>query len=224
MKKWLALAWMIAAAAVLCGCSAVLERSYESERPHTSQYWEDGTASALRAEDYQSLVNGLLMLISNQTETGLVRLYGYSGQTEAMQDMDRACAEATMEDPMGAYLVDYITYDCAKGTNCYEFSMKITYQKTPAQLREMVSATTAGAVDDLLRTALDEGAAELAVKVGYMDRSTAEIEEVVRAIMEEYGKENGAWQIHYYPETVTEGDSFILEITWDAPENASAAA
>ena len=220
MKRRLVLLCITAAAVILCGCSAVLERSYESERPHTSQYWEDGTSSALRAEDYQSLVNGLLMLVTEQTETGVVRLYGYGSQTEAMEDMDRACAEVTMEDPMGAYLVDYITYDCVKGTNCYEFSLKITYQRTPAQLREMVSATTAGAVGDLLRTALDEGAAELAVKVGYMDRSTAEIEENVRAIMEEYGKEDGAWQIHYYPETVNEGDSFVLEITWAVPENA----
>ena len=74
--------------------------------PHANQYWEDSDASTLRAEDYQSLVNGLLMLVSDRTETALVRLYGYGSQTEAMQDMDRACAEVTLQDPMGAYLVD----------------------------------------------------------------------------------------------------------------------
>ena len=88
---------------------------------------------------------------------------------------------------MGAYLVDYITYDCVKGTNCYEFSLKVTYQKTPAQLQEMVSATTAAALPDLLRTALEEDAPALTVKVGYLDRSAGEIEAEAAAILEEYG-------------------------------------
>ena len=221
MKRTLLLLLAAAAAAALCGCSALLERSYESAHPHANQYWEDSDASTLRAEDYQSLVNGLLMLVSDRTETALVRLYGYGSQTEAMQDMDRACAEVTLQDPMGAYLVDYITYDCVKGTNCYEFSLKVTYQNPPAQLQEMVSATTAAALPDLLRTALEEDVPALTVKVGYLDRSAGEIEAEAAAILEEYGLGAEGWSVQFYPAGVQEGDSCILEITWGAAEDAA---
>ena len=224
MKK-ICMAMLLTAALTLTGCSSILECSYESVRPHTSQYWEDATASVLRAEDYQSLVNGLLMLVSNQTDAGLVRLYGYADQTSAMRDMDNACAEVTMEDPLGAYLVDYVTYDCAEGTNCYEFTVKMAYQKTPAQLRAIVNATTAGAVPELLAAALKDGKTELAVKVGYMDYSAAELEEAVAGVMTAGGREEEEWSLQYYPDAGDEGDACIVEIVWqplagpELPEN-----
>ena len=216
--KRICAAVLLTAALTLTGCASILERSYESVKPHTSQYWEDATASVLRAEDYTSLVNGLLVLVSNQRDTGLVRLYGYADQTAAMRDMDRACAEVTMEDPLGAYLVDYVTYDCNEGTNCYEITVKMTYQKTPAQLRTLVNATTAGAIPELLSAALGEGKTELAVKVGYMDRSAAEIEEAVAEIMTAGGREEDVWSVQYYPDIGEEGNARIVEITWLPPE------
>lgn len=212
------LALLLSAALPLSGCAALLERSYSEVQPHTSQYWEDATASALRAEDYQSLVNGLLMLISKQTDTGLVRLYGYADQAAAVHDMDTACAEVTMKDPLGAYLVDYMTYDCTEGTNCYEFTVRLTYQKTQAQLRAMVSATTAAALPDLLRTALSGGKNELVVKIGYMDRSADEIASDISTVMTEAGKAAGSWTVQYYPDTGSIGDTRIVEITWPPAE------
>ena len=217
MKK-ICLAVLLAAALTLAGCAPVLEREYTSVKPHTSQYWEDATASVLRAEDYTSLLNGLLVLVSNQKDAGLVRLYGYADQTAAMRDMDQACAEVTMEDPLGSYLVDYMTYDCAEGTNCYEVTVKLSYQKTPAQLRALVSATTTDAIPELLSAALQEGKTELAVKVGYMDRSAEEIEKTVAEIMTDSGLGESDWSIQYYPDAGAVGDARIVEMTWQPPE------
>lgn len=218
MKKS-CIALLCAAALTLTGCASILERSYDAVSPHTNQYWEDGTsASALRVEDYQSLVNGLLMLVANQTETGVVRLYGYIDQASAVADMDLACSEVTMEDPMGTYLVEYVTYDCTEGTNCFEMTVKIAYQKTPTQVREMVNATTAGALPSLLQTALSEGRTELAVKIGYMDRSAEEIERELAEVMTAAGRTEETWSVRYYPDAGTVGDSRIVEIVWQAPE------
>ena len=215
--KYLYPAAVLAALVTLTGCSAVLERSYSAVQPHTSQYWEDATASVLRAEDYQSLVNGLLMLVSDQTDAALVRLYGYANQTEAGQAMDQACAEVTLQDPMGAYLVDYVTYDAAEGVNCYEFTVRIVYRKTPEQLRALTNATTAGALPDLLRTALAENRTELAVRIGYMDRTPDEIASETAAIMTEYGMTAEDWSITYYPDKGEEGDARIVEFQWQLP-------
>ena len=90
-----------------------------------------------------------------------------------------------MEDPLGAYLVDYMTYDCAEGVNCYEITVRLTYQKTPAQLHALVNATTTGAIPELLDEALRAGQQELAVKVGYMDASADAIGEMVARCMAE---------------------------------------
>ena len=72
MKRW------IAAAAALClltGCAPLLERSYSTAEPHSSKYWESEAADTLRAENDQDIVNDLLILIGQHTESATLRLY-----------------------------------------------------------------------------------------------------------------------------------------------------
>ena len=216
------IALMLALLLGLTGCSTLLERDYDSVRPHTSQYWEDG-ASILRVEDYQSLVNGLLMLVTSQAETGVARLYGYADQSTAVADMERACAEVTLEDSLGAYMVEYVTFECSENTNWYEMSVKIHYQRTATQLRNLVSATTAGALPALLEEAVKDGRTELAVRVGYMDRSAGELEAAMAEIMEENGRAAEDWSVAYYPDAGDLGDNRIVEITWAPPHLSRAA-
>ena len=47
----------------LTGCSALLERNYATVEPHSSKFWESEAAGTLRAENYQDIVNDLLILI-----------------------------------------------------------------------------------------------------------------------------------------------------------------
>lgn len=213
MKKRI-FAAALAVALPLCGCAAVLERSYEAVTPHTSQYWEDASASALRFEDYQSLVNGLLLLVGERTDTALVRLYGYGDQASAIADMDRACAEVSMEDALGAYLVDYITYDCTERTNCYEMAVRFTYQRTSVQLNAMVNATADSALSSLLATALKTDASELAVKVDHRSRPVEEIEAELSGVMEAAGFAREDWTVSYFPDTGEAGGRCIVEICW----------
>ena len=213
MKKGY-LALVLAAALLLTGCASVLERGYESVQPHTSQYWEDATASTLRVEDYQSLVNGLLMLASNHRDTALVRLYGYAEKSAAVQDMERACAEASLENALGAYLIQYISYDCEEMTNCYEMTLRFKYRRTPVQLLALVSATTGEAIPELLSTALAEGRKEFAVKVDYMNVDDQAVLDMVAERMAIYGQKPDSWEVTFYPQTGELGDTRIVEIYW----------
>ena len=61
----------------LTGCSALLERNYATVEPHSSKFWESEAAGTLRAENYQDIVNDLLILIGQHTESATVRLYNY---------------------------------------------------------------------------------------------------------------------------------------------------
>ena len=55
---------------LLTGCASLLEREYSTSEPHSSKFWESEAAGTLRAENYQDVVNDLLLLIAS---TGRLR-------------------------------------------------------------------------------------------------------------------------------------------------------
>ncbi len=117
----------------------------------------------------------------------------------AMRAMDQACAEVTMQDPLGAYLVDYVTYDCVESAGCYEITVKIAYQKTPASLRALVNATTPAHCRNCWkqRCRRKNGAGG---KIGYMDRSAEEVSaRRWRSSWRKKGLAAEEWSIRYYP-------------------------
>jgi len=54
---------LLCACLTLTGCGALLEREYVTVEPHSSKFWESEAAGTLRAENYQDIVNDLLILI-----------------------------------------------------------------------------------------------------------------------------------------------------------------
>ena len=91
-------ALLLAAALLLTGCSAMLERSYVSVEEHNENPVSDG-GSALRVESYQDLVSAVLYYVSRGQETGTIRFYNYPRDPDG--DLDSACLEVAQEDPLG---------------------------------------------------------------------------------------------------------------------------
>ena len=60
---------LLLALCLLTGCSALLERTYSTAEPHSSKFWESEAAGTLRAENHQDVVNDLLLLIGQHTES-----------------------------------------------------------------------------------------------------------------------------------------------------------
>ena len=87
----------------LTGCSALLERNYATVEPHSSKFWESEAAGTLRAENYQDIVNDLLILIGQHTESATVRLYNYEDDLTVADTLEQATTEVQQETPMGAY-------------------------------------------------------------------------------------------------------------------------
>ena len=94
---------------LLTGCGSLLERSYSTSEPHSSKYWESGAAGTLRAENDQDIVNDLLILIGQHTESAALRLYNFPDDQAAAEAMESAALEVQQETPLGAYAVDDIT-------------------------------------------------------------------------------------------------------------------
>ena len=204
----------------LTGCSALLEREYATVEPHSSKFWESEAAGTLRAENYQDIVNDLLILIGQHTESATVRLYNYEDDLTVADTLEQATTEIQQETSMGAYAVEYITASSRAQRGYYEISLQISYRRTAEQIQAVVNATSTEALPALLETALDEGRTELAVRIGYWgENDQARVEEAVAQLREERGlMETAPWTIVYYP---PESDVGLIEFLMAPPAEAA---
>ena len=123
----------------LTGCSALLERNYATVEPHSSKFWESEAAGTLRAENYQDIVNDLLILIGQHTESATVRLYNYEDDLTVADTLEQATTEVQQETPMGAYAVEYITASSRSQRGYYEISIQVSYRRTAEQIARRLS-------------------------------------------------------------------------------------
>ena len=208
---------LLCACLTLTGCGALLEREYVTVEPHSSRFWESEAAGTLRAENYQDIVNDLLILIGQHTEGATVRLYNYEDDVTVADALEQATTEVQQETPMGAYAVEYITASSRAQRGYYEISIQISYRRTAEQIQAVVNATSMEALSSLLETALDEGRTELAVRIGYWgEDDQARVEETVAQLREERGlTETPPWTISYYP---AEGPVGLIEFVMGGQE------
>ena len=186
--KWRPMVWMLVSLCLLTGCASLLERTYSKVEPHSSRFWESEAADTLRAENYQDIVNDLLILIGQHTESASLRLYNFEDDLAAAAAMEQAAAETQQDTPLGAYAVEYMTSAGQSRRGYYEATVKISYRRTAEQVQSLVNATSPEAVYSLLDAALDEGRTELAIRVSYWGTDGRER---VEAAVEQLRKERG---------------------------------
>ena len=171
-------------ALTLAGCGdTLLERSYSSVTPHSAAYREREDADTLRAENYQDLVNALLILLGEHSEDGVVRVYGDAPNKAELAE--NACVEVQKETAIGAYLLDYITYDGTAESGYYELTARFGYRRTAEEQSAIVNATSTEALPDLLRAAVRNGADTLAVRVGWLGTDRAGVMALLRGVHDE---------------------------------------
>ena len=192
----------------LCGCSALLEREYTQSEPHSEKYWDAGDRSVLRAANHQELVNDILTLLSAHAEEARIRLYTEVSAVEAEDMMEEAAREVQEETALGAYALDYLSYSVAEMSGYFEISAAIAYRRSAEQVAGIVSVTSASAVGDMLRTAVETRVEELTLRIRYFNVSEEEVEATLRAVEAESGVEAGTWQLCFYPAS---GDNRIIE-------------
>ena len=199
MKKCCALLLLLC---LLTGCTPLLEREYNTVEPHSSKFWESEAAGTLRAENYQDIVNDLLILIGQHTEAATLRLYNVENKLKAADMLERATVEVQQETPMGAYAVEYITSSSQSQRGYYEVELQISYRRTLEQIQAVVNATSPEALYTLLDSALEEERTELTVRIGYwsQENGQAQVEAALARVREERGLlERPMWPVLYYP-------------------------
>ncbi len=188
MRIWAIKRGLLCAGVSLCltltGCGGkLLERSYSTMAPHSAAFWENEDADTLRAENYQDLVNALLLLLGEHSEDGVVRIYGDAPNKAAMAE--NACVEVQKETPIGAYLLDYITYDGVAESGWYELTVHFGYRRTAEEQAAIINATSTEALPEALRAAIADGRGSLALRVGYFDKARTDVMALVQAVHDE---------------------------------------
>ena len=135
MKRVFA-AVLLSASLLLTGCGALLERGLRhGGGPTPAGSGRATAAGTLRAENYQDIVNDLLILIGQHTEGATVRLYNYEDDVTVADALERATTEVQQETSMGAYAVEYITASSRFQRAYYEISLEIRYRRTRSRFR-----------------------------------------------------------------------------------------
>ena len=199
---------------LLTGCASLLEREYSTAEPHSSKFWESEAADTLRAENYQDVVNDLLILIGGHKESAVLRLYGFGSELNVAERLEAAALEVQQDTPLGAYAVEFITFAGQPQRDYYEATLQIGYRRTAEQVQAVVSATSPEAIYSLLASALDNDRPELAVRLGYWGSDGAEkVETAMAQLREERGlTDTPLWQMNRYPESGAVGlVEFLLE-------------
>ena len=210
-------AMLLATLCLLTGCASLLEREYSTAEPHSSKFWESEATGTLRAENYQDIVNDLLILIGRHVDEATLRLYNFKDDLTVADTLERATVEIQQETPLGAYAVEYITSSAQAQRSYYEVTLQIGYRRTAEQLQAVVNATSPEAVSSLLESALEAGKTELAVRIGYWGADGREkVESAMQQVREERElTETPMWVVNYYP---AQGPVGLLEFLLDPPE------
>lgn len=200
----------LAALLLLQGCSATfLNREYVTEQAHEENGLLADT-SILRADGYESLVEAILQLVGRGGEHGVIRLYNYSGDVGT--DLSKACLEVKRSSPLGAYAVDYMTYDFSRIVSYYEVNLYFVYRRSSEEIKGVVAATGSSAMKEVLQEALGAFSPSAALRIGYFEEDEASIRAIVK---EAYDATPEAafglpdCEISLYPE---EGTDRIVEI------------
>ncbi len=218
MKK--RICFLLASCVLLTGCASLLDREYSTVEAHSSKFWESESTGILRAENYQDIVNDLMLLIGQHTEQAVIRLYSYDDGVTVADGLEKAAAEVQQETALGNYALEYITSSSTAQRGYYELSVQLGYRRTADQIAAIVNATSVTALQSLLETALNDGKAELTVRVGYWQaEDRAAVDKTVTDLRTERGlTKTQEWTISYYP---AEGTVGLIEFILTPADNGA---
>ena len=201
----------------LCGCASLLERSYTSVAPHTSQSWESGQADLPEASSSETLDPLLLTMVGRYMGSGVLRLTQCPDVQTAELWISQALWRVQKESGLGSYAVEYALYhvnEPERGQTAYEVEVRIGYRRTEQEVQSIYYATTIEAVPELLAEVSNAGENALAIHISAFEEGDVQrVEELIAEVLLPTGAEAGTpeefWESHFYP---SKESPVILEI------------
>ena len=171
MKTRNILSLLLCLAVLLSGCGSLLESEYISVTPHTEQHQTEDDEDILTAENYLSLENAILSFVENGVTDGVIRIYDYSGNLES--DLEKATYTISTNDPLGAYAVDTITYDCSLIVSYYEIHIRTEFRRSLEQIQAIQPVANGNALETQIAESMSNYDSALTVRISYYNGQDA---------------------------------------------------
>ena len=213
--KRLAVLALAALLLLTAGCAALFDRRVYFDEPY------EGPAEVSEPEEdapdaisnYTALRRAIYRLVSEHIESAELQFQNYDGSIGP--DLSTACWEVKSSTALGAFAVDYISYDLSRIVSYYQAEIHITYKRTAYQVEVLENAATMSALGDRLEEALRDGETYLVLEIGAAAAGADTVrEDLARAYYADplLCPVLPAAEAGFYPET---GVDRILEITLD---------
>lgn len=148
-------ALLAAVCLLFTGCASLLERSYSVVEPYTDRYWDTTAEDTLKAENYQDLVNSLLMVIEQGSAECVIRYYAPAG-TESYSQSLAARREVLNETILGSYLLDSISVIYTSNEDYCTLTYSMSYRENAQDVNTLMALSDTQSLVDLLRLSVRE--------------------------------------------------------------------
>ena len=148
------------------GCGVLFDTEVSSAEPYQAPAAQEeaGAGAAYDSiSDYAALRRALLQLVTDHAESAQLQFAGYDGSVS--EDISAACWEVKSSTALGAFAVDYISYDLSRIVSYYQAEVHITYKRSAAQAGALERAGTASALAQRLDRALRAGETYLVLEL-----------------------------------------------------------
>ena len=167
----------------LTGCASLLERSYSVVEPYADRFWESGVEDTLKVENYQDLVNSLLMQVEQRVQECVIRFY-QEPSAEAYQQILDANREVREESVLGSYLLWSMSFSNEKAEGYYTLNYHMIYREDAEDPDSLMTLSDSQSLVDLLRMAVREGHGKLTARFVY-DTPREEVSAAVESLWRE---------------------------------------
>lgn len=171
----------LSAALLLTGCVSLLERSYSVVEPYADRYWDSAAEDTLKAENYQDLVNSLLMQVEQRAEECVIRGYGEAAEYGQARSASR---EIRRETVSGSYLLENMTFDYEPSDGYSTFTFRMRYREDAEDIETIMSLSDCQSLVDLLRLSVREDHHRLTARF-IRDMRREEVRAAVEALWQE---------------------------------------
>ncbi len=139
--------------------------SYGSITPHLEQRLDLSEPGDLTVSNYTALHSAVLRLVEQGASEGVIRMTDYLG--DAQSDVLSACRQVQTSEPLGVYLVEYMSYECVRVLASYEARISITYRRSPEQIASIREIGSAAAFRGALAETVASYGSSLVTDVRY---------------------------------------------------------
>ena len=216
MKRLLCAALAASMAISCAGCASLFDKEYyvtaEYEAPSdAAEPEEEETADSIL--NYASLKRAITRLVSEHVESAQLQFQNYDGSIS--QDISTACWEVKSSTALGAFAVDYISYDLSRIVSYYQAEIYITYKRSATQVAALEQTENMGGLAQRLDEAIRGGETYLVLGVSAASATADTVREIVARSY--YADPLAcpvlpAVEVGVYPES---GVSRIMEVTLD---------